>query len=164
MKKAINSFFILTFLLLAFTACSSQNPEAMLSSAVNALEVSDFKLAQSLSDKVSDIARNDSLALSSSQYCRLALIYMTLAEQRDFNGSSPDDNIAAATAMFKNALNIAPDSVIHFIREISHEESRHAELLLRLSDTTEIDNIIYDEYEETDSIATDNNHNHTHEN
>ena len=153
---------LLAALSLAAAACAGQNPEAILTSADDALSVGDYRSAQSLCDNLSEISRNDSLAMRSKQYCRLAIIYMTLAEHQSESDKSADDNIAAASAMFNCAINISADSVQEFLHSLPPEESGHAELLLQLSEAAQARDKIYMEIQENDSIQSPD-HSHSHE-
>lgn len=153
---------LLAALSLAAAACAKQNPEAILSSADDALSVRDYRSAQSLCDNLSEISRNDSLAMGSKQYCRLAIIYMTLAEYQPASEKSADDNIAAASAMFNCAINMSVDSVQEFLHSLPPEESGHAELLLQLSEAALARDKANGEIEENDSIRS-SDHGHSHE-
>lgn len=138
MKKTFCRTLILSLLSIAAIACSRQSPAATLASADEALSVSDYLSAQSLCDNLADITRTDSLALAPTQYCRLAMIYMTLAGHPSETSVSPDDNVEAATSLFNHALAMSADSVRHFLDALAPEESGIAELLLQLSEATEM--------------------------
>jgi len=87
---------------------------------------------------------------------------LTLAEHQSAATATAEDNIAAASAMFINALRISPDSVQKFLNGLAPEDIGHAELLLHLSEAAEARNIIQ-QFEEPDSIPN-SSHNHGHEN
>ncbi|MCX4258686.1 MAG: hypothetical protein OSJ34_03070 [Muribaculaceae bacterium] len=162
MKKTFCRVILLSVLAVAMAACGRQNPDALLASADDAISISDYRSAQNLCDNLSDIVRTDTLSLQPSQYCRLAFIYMTLAEHQSAATATAEDNIAAASAMFINALRISPDSVQKFLNGLAPEDIGHAELLLHLSEAAEARNIIQ-QFEEPDSIPN-SSHNHGHEN
>ncbi len=159
MKKTFWRTLTLSLLSIAAIACSRQTPAATLASADEALGINDYLLAQSLCDNLADLARNDSLALAPTQYCRLAMIYMTLAGHQSDTSVPADDNVNTATSLFNHALAVSADSVRHFLNGLAPEESGLAELLLQLSEATEMRRMTHGEEAEADSTdITDHAH------
>lgn len=159
MKKTFCRTLILSIISTAAIACSRQTPAATLASADEALSINDYLSAQSLCDNLADLVRNDSLALAPTQYCRLAMIYMTLAGHPSGTSVSADDNVNTATSLFNNALAMSADSVRYFLDGLAPEESGLAELLLQLSEATEMRRMTPGENEPTDSTdITDHAH------
>lgn len=159
MKKTFWRTLTLSLLSIAAIACSRQTPAATLASADEALGINDYLLAQSLCDNLADLARNDSLALVPTQYCRLAMIYMTLAGHQSDTSVPADDNVNTATLLFNHALAVSADSVRYFLNGLAPEESGLAELLLQLSEATEMRRMTHGEEAEADSTdITDHAH------
>ncbi|MBD5198583.1 MAG: hypothetical protein HDS86_05445 [Bacteroidales bacterium] len=158
---------ILVIPIVALTAsCVRQNPGAILASADDALSINDYRAAQSLCDNLTEIVSKDSTALLPSHYCRLAINYMILAEHQSASTASADDNISVASMMFNTAIRVSPDSVQAFLEEIAPEENGHAALLIQLAEAAEAREMLFYEFEGTDSttVATDHeHHDHDHE-
>ena len=77
-----------------------------------------------------------------------------------------DDNISVASMMFNTAIRVSPDSVQAFLEEIAPEENGHAALLIQLAEAAEAREMLFYEFEGTDSttVATDHeHHDHDHE-
>ena len=95
----LSRFLLLSFLFFALTltSCSFDNVDQNIEAAEFSLSNNDFKDAAEICHK---IASRDSLNdLTTSQLCRLSIIYMRLSENRD-----EDVNVAMATRCFHMAM------------------------------------------------------------
>ncbi len=100
--------FILIFAAL-MVGCSSQSPSDAISDAEASLASGDFKRARSVEHLISD--STSAQKLTPSELCRIALIYMHLAEN---NKAHFDEDVAVATECYLRAMNENADSVAAF--------------------------------------------------
>ncbi|MDE6444358.1 MAG: hypothetical protein K2K64_08070 [Muribaculaceae bacterium] len=159
MKSSLCRILVIPVIAMA-ASCARQHPETILASVDDALSFNDYRAAQSLCDNLTEIAHNDSMALLPSHYCRLAIDYMILAEHQSASTASADDNISVASSMFNTAIRISADSVQAFLEEIAPEENGHAAILIQLAEAAEAREMLFDEFEESDSTAIASDHDH----
>lgn len=89
--------------------CGSQSAADSISDAEASVAAGDFKRARAVQHLVSDtIAIKD---LTPSQLCRIALIYMHLAENQK---THYDEDVAVATECYMRALSMDADSITAF--------------------------------------------------
>jgi len=110
-------FYILTFLSICLlNSCSQPAPVDTISDAEAAIAAGDYKSARAVEQLVTDSAI---VRLGPSQLCRIALIYLHLAEA---NKTRYDDDMAVAAQCYIHALQISRDSVSNFLQRMPISE------------------------------------------
>lgn len=119
-------YVILLFISIALSCCGSADTEnEAISRAESELASGNISEARIECDRI--VAKRYDY-LSSSQLCRIAMIYVKLSEQ-----TGEEEDMAAATQCFLKAIDVNPDSVNTYLMELSIEEQSHAALLQGLS-------------------------------
>ena len=141
MNKIILHIFIYIGVCVSFAtaSCAHANPEDIISQAEAEMEAGDSDAARNaLSELESTYVDN----LSAKQKCRMAMIYIRMAEISD-----EQDDMAAAASVFMMALATDPDSTAAYIENLSIDQQRHASMLIELTrGMSSPDSIPTDEY------------------
>lgn len=113
------------------SGCTGGSPSDDLDAAHSLLEAGDVKSAQEICDDL--LARSDSNDIGVSNYGRLSLTYMELAEQAD-----QDDNIVNATLSYYRAYNIDADSAAAYYNALTGDDAMRYSMLATIINSPEI--------------------------
>ncbi len=136
---------IFSVLTLALVSCSGQpSIEDELRNAEAAIAVGNIKTASSVA---AHITGSDNISrLSSSQFARLSLIYMQLADSID-----REDNVGQAADFYRRAYMADSDSATAFYTGLDAEKMQYANMLRSLASPRDTANIS-SFYDTTDTI------------
>lgn len=141
MKKIILYIFIYICICscLAIASCTHTDSENNILQAEAEIEDGNPDAAR---DILSVMVSNGDTGLSVKQKCRMAMIYIRMAEISD-----EQDDMATAAAIFMQALENEPDSTAAYIENLSVDQQRHASMLIELTrGMSSSDSIPSDEY------------------
>lgn len=139
---------ILTVICLATTSCHhSASVADSLATAESAMAEGSYQTVQDICDEIT--ADTDIENLPVNTRCRLALLYMKLAEQRN-----EPENTATALKCYRTALTDAPDSTSQAFAGLPVEDMQYAMILSTLSSYADNDSLIIHDHE-SDSLYID---------
>lgn len=123
------------------TACGHQTSDAdSLAAAESAMSEGAYSTAQKICDRLADKTNASSLPVE--MRCRMALLYMKLAEQHN-----ESENTAAALECYRTAMADAPDSAAQAFKNLPVEDLQYAVILTTLMSFNEGDSLIINDHE-----------------
>lgn len=137
------------------TSChNTESDTDNLTAAESALSDGYYAEAQQICDELAERTGIDKLPVDAR--CRLALVYMKLAEQRN-----ESENTAAAIECYRTALTEAPDSAAQAFTNLPVEDMQYAMILTSLTAYASGDSLVILDHE-GDSLFVDTYLNHNH--
>lgn len=160
--NTLSRFLTIAGMAIMFCACaSSSSPEAIDANLDHAEAVAadgDYRQALELSNRMA--TSPDTAAFSARQYCRLAMIFATVADNITDNESA----MASAVSSLCHALSINPDTVAAYINELDVTRNASMQTTLQLIHGANIDISKYTDGEdviiEDHDIDPDSLHSH----
>lgn len=121
----MRSIYCIIFLLsIMLVACVQMSVKETIHAVEQMQVAKDYNRAK---DVVDELLAEDKKQLNATEYCRISIIYMKLAEVND-----EDENIALATLCYRNAFESDPDSAVFFYDTLPIDEVAYAEMLRAL--------------------------------
>ncbi|MDE7442726.1 MAG: hypothetical protein K2M65_01020 [Muribaculaceae bacterium] len=146
--------FILSVICCSTSCHNTESDTDYLAAAESALNDGYYTEAQQICNKLTERTGIDNLPVDVR--CRLALVYMKLAEQRN-----ESENTAAAIECYRTALVDSPDSATQAFTDLPVEDMQYAMILSSLTAYATGDSlIIFDHEGDSLFIDPDINHNH----
>ena len=123
------------------TACGHQTSDAdSLAAAESAMAEGAYSTAQKICDRLTEGTNASGIPVE--MRCRIALLYMKLAEQRN-----EPENTAAALECYRTAMADAPDSAAQAFANLPVEDLQYAVILSTLMSFNDSDSLIINDHE-----------------